>query len=100
MENERTRAYRRYQRNRSILRKKNICRKVWNGSFYPHDGMYSKGKIHCSCWMCSGKGLLGEHLWTKGEILAYEDMENGLKAYERGILDTWDAIDEESEKSA
>lgn len=49
----RSRAYRRYQRNKHILRKKRIIKNVYMGDWgYKHDGMLSKGKVHCSCWMC------------------------------------------------
>ena len=51
----RTRSYRRAIRNREITRKKKICKQLyWIGSnWYEHDGQYSKGKIHCSCPMCT-----------------------------------------------
>ena len=45
-------AYTRYVRNKAIQRKKRICKKVYGWGYYDHDGQYSKGKIHCSCWMC------------------------------------------------
>jgi hypothetical protein len=48
--------FRRHQRQRVISRKKRISRKIYGErGFYEHDGQYSKGKIHCSCWMCSSK---------------------------------------------
>ena len=58
----RTRAYRRDARNKAIARKKRICREIYGtriggkektGSWYKHAGQYSKGKIHCSCRMCT-----------------------------------------------
>lgn len=58
----RTRNYRRDVRNRKIEHRKRLCRelytfvdkgKVVEGSWYKHDGQYSKGKIHCSCAMCT-----------------------------------------------
>ena len=58
----RTRAYRREVRNKAIARKKRIAKQYWpHVDWYPCDGMYSKGKIHCSCKSCTfGKyfGLL------------------------------------------
>ena len=48
----RSKGYYRHHRERSIQRKKDIANRYWH---YKHDGQYSKGKIHCSCWMCSGK---------------------------------------------
>ena len=54
-------AYKRHHRQRIINRKKSIdkernralrdCAHMW----YEDDNRYSKGKIHCSCWMCNTK---------------------------------------------
>lgn len=50
-----SRAYYRDQRRRHIDRKKRII-KLQNGYwYYEHEGILSKGKIHCSCWMCRRK---------------------------------------------
>lgn len=52
----RSRAYTREVRNKAIRRKKRICEDVYYpsiSSWYPHDGQYSKGKIHCSCPICT-----------------------------------------------
>lgn len=49
---ERTRAYRMYERHRAISRKKAICNKKFGFDWYPHDGQYDKGKIHCGCGLC------------------------------------------------
>lgn len=51
----RTRNYRREERNKAIRRKKKICHQVYSGEsgWYKYDGQYSKGKIHCSCRMCT-----------------------------------------------
>lgn len=58
----RTRSFRRDVRNRKIARKKRLCRELYGasiggvespGKWYNHDGQYSKGKIHCSCKMCT-----------------------------------------------
>ncbi len=50
----RSRAYTRYQRRAHISRKKRIIKNVgcWVTKF---DGQLSKGKIHCSCWLCRMK---------------------------------------------
>ena len=37
--------YRRYVRNKAILRKKRISNSVYGLDWYKHDGQYSKGKI-------------------------------------------------------
>ena len=52
----RTRDYRRYIRNKHIARRKRIVENYYGFSWYEHDGMYSKGKIHCSCAMCAFRG--------------------------------------------
>ena len=48
----RDRAYLRKVRKKAIHRKKNICHDVYGFDWYKNDGMYSKGKIHCSCPLC------------------------------------------------
>lgn len=54
-------AYRRHQRERVIRRKKridkanNISLRLYAHPWYADDNRYNKGKIHCSCWMCSNK---------------------------------------------
>ena len=49
---QRGRGYRRYVRNKTILRKKRISNLVYGLDWYHHDGQYSKGKIHCVCEIC------------------------------------------------
>lgn len=51
----RSRAYYRKQRAKHIRRKKNICLKEYGWAYYEHEGSYSKGKIHCSCPLCTAK---------------------------------------------
>ena len=49
----RSRAYYRHHRNRVIQRKTKIAKQIgWHSRF---SGFFAKGKIHCSCWMCSEK---------------------------------------------
>lgn len=72
---QRTRDYTRKMRAKHIKRKKSIVHHwKWFGEYYPHDGMYSKGKIHCSCRMCRGKDYNGNHILTKQEIASIEKM--------------------------
>ena len=62
----RTRAYTRKMRAKHIKRKKNIV-SHWHwfeNGYYPHDGMYSKNKIHCSCPLCKSKAYFGKHVLT------------------------------------
>ncbi|MEJ3719537.1 hypothetical protein WGM54_16115 [Paenibacillus polymyxa] len=49
----RNQAYFRHHRKRVIRRKKRLSAQ-W-GWVVKFDGTFSKGKIHCSCWMCSQK---------------------------------------------
>ena len=48
-------------------------------SYYPHDGMFSKGKIHCSCRMCRGKDFFGRHIVTKQELAAMLKMSEEMR---------------------
>lgn len=51
----RTTAFYRDARRKTINRKKEIIKKQNYYWFYSHEGMLSKGKIHCSCPMCRCK---------------------------------------------
>ena len=66
----RTRAYTRKMRAKHIKRKKNIVSQwsCFENGYYPHDGMYSKGKIHCSCSLCKSKAYYGKHMPTIQEL--------------------------------
>lgn len=49
----RSRAYYRHHRKRVIHRKTKIAEQTgWQSRF---TGYFAKGKVHCSCWMCSQK---------------------------------------------
>ena len=49
----RSRAYYRHHRKRIIQRKARIAGHLgWHSRF---TGYFAKGKVHCSCWMCSQK---------------------------------------------
>lgn len=58
---KRSKDYLRHQRERVIKRKLNILRKTWGSSeadsYYTdkRKGKLHKGKVHCSCGMCSIK---------------------------------------------
>lgn len=78
---ERTRAYTRKMRAKAIKRKKKIV-SHWHwfeNGLYPHDGMYSKNKIHCSCRMCRGKDYDGRHILTRKEKAAIRDFNNFIQ---------------------
>lgn len=69
---KRNRNYVRRMRAKHIKRKKNIVKNIYRWDhYYPHDGQYSKGKIHCSCPMCNQKTRhrRGYYVWgcTKGK---------------------------------
>ncbi|MFJ7935800.1 hypothetical protein [Sporosarcina sp. NPDC096371] len=49
----RSRSYYRHHRNRVIQRKLKIARRL--GWHVQDIGRFAKGKVHCSCWMCSQK---------------------------------------------
>ena len=56
----RTRGWHRFQRRRAIARKAGILRRNWGAEEVflwtgGKPGRLSKGKIHCSCWMCRCK---------------------------------------------
>jgi hypothetical protein len=58
-ETRNTRDYRRFQRNRTVNRKRGILNRL-HGIEHSYvawrvSGKFAKGKIHCSCWMCSYK---------------------------------------------
>lgn len=49
----RSRAYFRHHRKRVIQRRTKIAKySGWQSRF---TGYFAKGKVHCSCWMCSQK---------------------------------------------
>lgn len=81
---ERSRAYTRKMRAKHIKRKKKIVRnwRWWgNHPYYPHDGMYSKGKIHCSCPLCKDKAYYGKHVLTEQELVAILKLKEELDTY-------------------
>ena len=81
-------------RNKHIRRKKTIAEKLYGEGYYKCDGAYDKGKIHCSCPMCSpktnnkGKNRLkhGNHNpskdWKHSDLQKIQKMENEIKEYE------------------
>lgn len=68
----RTRDYYRKMRAKHIKRKKRIIKNysIFSDEFpyYKFDGMYSKGKIHCSCSLCKAKAYYGKHVPTIQEL--------------------------------
>ena len=79
----RGKAYTRFVRETHIKRKKKlICdAHPWLkelGGWYKHDGQYSKGKIHCSCPLCSIKAYYGGHVLDLQERKQIESMKEEL----------------------
>lgn len=70
----RSRAYYRDVRKRAIHHKKHVSRHYWN---YKFDGQYSKGKVHCSCPICSAKS--SKHGFKVGDIRKYEAAEASVE---------------------
>ena len=84
---QRTRDYHRKMRAKHIKRKKNIVShyaafRVFDGfTYYKHDGMFSKGKIHCSCPLCKEKAYYGKHVPTMQEKRNYVPINDLLNEY-------------------
>ena len=78
----RPRNYYRRMRAKHIKRKKNIVShyaafRVLDGfTYYKHDGMFSKGKIHCSCPLCKSKAYYGKHTLTLQEMRNFHSVED------------------------
>lgn len=72
----RSRSYIRYQRRHAINRKFNILRGLWGTKeteevYCPNKrGKLSKGKIHCSCWLCREKSYIELSKVDKSKLLA------------------------------
>lgn len=88
----RDRNYYRKMRNKHIRRKKRLSSYYhWN---YRADGMYNKGKIHCSCKMCSMKtnnrGKNGYHPsknWKHSDLVKIQKMKNEIKEYNDAVVE-------------
>ena len=82
---KRDRGYFREMREKHIKRKKRIA----NSYHYPlelkFDGMYSKGKIRCSCEMCrqktSGGAWTPEPNWKHSDAVTIKAMDQEMREY-------------------
>ncbi|MED3552549.1 hypothetical protein [Cytobacillus praedii] len=73
----RNRAYYRHHRNRVIQRKTKIAKQFgWHSRF---TGYFAKGKVHCSCWMCSQKTT--RNGFPHSQIMQLERLESQLSDY-------------------
>ncbi len=80
----RTKAERRYNDFKKAIRKREICRKVYNWEWYGNLHQYSKNKIHCSCPMCREKtnrrkSYYSDYKKTKGKNLTHADLITWVK---------------------
>lgn len=94
------RRYYRIQRKKHINRKKKIIKEQNNYWYYKHDGILSKGKIHCSCGMCrkktNNKGkhrlIYGNHApsknWKHSDLQKIESMSAEIANYESERLES------------
>ena len=74
----RDRSYYRRQRKRAIHRKEHLLRRLGGEALvraWAHGaaGRFSKGKIHCSCWMCRKKSYDDPQVRDKRAALAAEE---------------------------
>ncbi|MBQ1367285.1 MAG: hypothetical protein IIY45_04260 [Firmicutes bacterium] len=83
---KRDKAFFRYQKKKHIQRKVGILKRIGGEEYVRawsrnQPGRLSKGKIHCSCWMCSTKSYDEP---SHGDKKANEDMKHQLKEFEMG----------------
>ncbi len=73
----RSRTYYRHHRKRVIQRKTKIAKQIgWHSRF---TGYFAKGKVHCSCWMCSQKTKTDG--FPHSQIIRLERMNSQLYDY-------------------
>lgn len=75
----RTTEFRRDMRSRKIKHRKRICLTRDGYDWYKHDGQYDKGKIHCSCKLCTYSKWYG--LPTLTDMKELERLKDALKDY-------------------
>lgn len=75
----RTSEFRRAARRNHINRKKRIIKDQHNYWNYKFEGELDKGKIHCSCWLCSGKTSV--HGWKPRDLREIQRCDYDIKHY-------------------
>ena len=87
---KRDRGYLRRERAKHIKRRKRISHHYW---YVEHDGYLDKGKIHCSCPICSAKtrnkgrtrlrrgNYAPSYNWKHSDLLKIQGMEYELNEY-------------------
>jgi hypothetical protein len=73
----RNRSYYRHHRKRVIRRKAKIVEQI--GWYERRLGCFAKGKIHCSCWMCTEKTRISGY--PKSEKVRLESLNHQLSNY-------------------
>lgn len=70
----RSRSYYRHQRLRVIAKKVYIYTVAWGNDLNFAEGIYAKGKVHCSCKMCKYEKHYGiEKLKVQAKLLAMQE---------------------------
>ena len=84
----RTRGYYREMYKKHIKRKKKLACTYTHPIELKFDGMYSKGKIHCSCSICASKTnprrlkQSGPTMnWKHSDLINMQSMDEDLKEY-------------------
>lgn len=97
----RGKSFTRSERNRHIARRKYIAEQIYGWAYYADDGRYNKGKVHCSCGMCSrynktnNKGrrrlLSGNYApstnWKPSDLIKLNAMDDDLEEYQRELFE-------------
>lgn len=73
-----TEQYRRFQRENHIAKRKRIAKECYGGDgwVYANEGVFNKGKVHCSCALCRP----AKHGWCKSY---YEEIGEKLEKFEK-----------------
>ena len=75
------RSLKRYNSKRKALRKRKLAALLYPDAeaspYYSNLHQYSKNKIHCSCWLCSGK--VATHGYTHSDLKKLEKINQDLK---------------------
>ncbi|WP_449623097.1 hypothetical protein [Robertmurraya sp. Marseille-Q9965] len=76
----RSRAYYQHHRRRVIQKKVTISK--FNGHNTPSSGYFAKGKVHCSCWMCTQKSYRDGY--PRSVIVQLDRLNSQLRDYFHG----------------
>lgn len=76
---ERTRDYRRKKNYSKAMKRKKFCENAYGFDWYEHLGQYIKGKIHCSCPLCSAKSK--RNGYKPSDLRKIESYKNQISEY-------------------